>query len=81
MTKEQVLQEAGGLLEEMRSHRRWLHAHAETGFDLAETKPYVKAALEKMGYSVKECGKAAARWCKRPDQYGMPVYSGRESRQ
>ena len=26
MTKEQVLQEAGGLLEEMRSHRRWLHA-------------------------------------------------------
>ena len=23
----------------------------------------------------------SARWCKRPDQYGMPVYSGRESRQ
>lgn len=58
MTKEQVLQEAGGLLEEMRSHRRWLHAHAETGFDLTETKPYVKAALEDMGYVVKECGKA-----------------------
>ncbi len=58
MTKEQVLQEAGGLLEEMCSHRRWLHAHAETGFDLTETKPYVKAALEEMGYTVKECGKA-----------------------
>ena len=43
---------------EIRNHRRWLHAHAETGFQLTETKPYVKKALEEMGYTVTECGKA-----------------------
>ena len=58
MNNEQILQEAQALLEEMRSHRRWLHAHAETGFDLEQTKPYVKAALEEMGYAVQECGRA-----------------------
>lgn len=58
MTKEQIMQEAKALQEEIRSHRLWLHAHAETGFDLTETKPYVKAALEEMGYTVTECGKA-----------------------
>ena len=58
MNNEQILQEAQALQEEMRSHRRWLHAHAETGFDLEQTKPYVKAALEEMGYTVRECGRA-----------------------
>lgn len=58
MTKEQILQEAKALQEEIRSHRLWLHAHAETGFDLVETKPYVKSALEAMGYAVAECGRA-----------------------
>lgn len=58
MTKEQILSEAEALFSEIQSHRRWLHAHAETGFDLMETKPYVKSALEQMGYEVSECGKA-----------------------
>ena len=58
MTKEQILQEAKALQEEVKSHRLWLHTHAETGFDLTETKPYVKSALMKMGYTVQECGKA-----------------------
>mgnify|MGYP002588038745 FL=1 len=58
MTKEQILQEAKALQEEIKSHRLWLHTHAETGFDLTETKPYVKSALMKMGYTVQECGKA-----------------------
>ena len=58
MTKEQILQEAAALQEEIKSHRLWLHTHAETGFDLTETKPYVKSALMKMGYTVQECGKA-----------------------
>lgn len=58
MTKEQILQEASALQDEIRSHRLWLHTHAETGFDLTETKPYVKSALMKMGYTVQECGKA-----------------------
>ena len=58
MTKERLLQEAQALQEEIQNHRRWLHAHAETGFDLCDTKPYVKAALENMGYAVQECGQA-----------------------
>ena len=58
MTKEQILQEASALQDEIRHHRLWIHTHAETGFDLTETKPYVKSALMKMGYTVQECGKA-----------------------
>ena len=58
MTKEQILQEASALQDEIRSHRLWLHTHAETGFDLTETKPYVKSTLTEMGYTVQECGKA-----------------------
>lgn len=58
MMKEQILQEAAALQEEIKSHRLWLHTHAETGFDLTETKPYVKSTLTEMGYTVQECGKA-----------------------
>lgn len=58
MTREQILQESQGLSQQLIAHRRWLHAHAETGFDLTETKPYVKSALEQMGYAVSDCGKA-----------------------
>lgn len=58
MTKEQIMQEAAALQEEIKSHRLWLHTHAETGFDLTETKPYVKSTLTEMGYTVQECGKA-----------------------
>lgn len=58
MKKELLLAQAQAIQEQMVTHRRWLHAHAETGFDLLETKPYVKAALEQMGYVVTECGKA-----------------------
>ena len=52
------MQEAAALQEEIKSHRLWLHTHAETGFDLTETKPYVKSTLTEMGYTVQECGKA-----------------------
>ena len=58
MTKESVLHSAQAISQEIVGHRRWLHAHAETGFDLQETKPYVRNALESMGYTVKDCGKA-----------------------
>ena len=40
------------------SHRRYLHTHAETGFDLNDTLAYVKKELSKMGYEPKDCGKA-----------------------
>lgn len=58
MTKDLLMQEAKALQQELQNHRRWLHAHAETGFDLNDTKPYVKSALEEMGYSTQECGRA-----------------------
>lgn len=58
MTNTAFVEESKLLQNEIVSHRRWLHAHAETGFSLTETKAYVKNALEEMGYSVTECGKA-----------------------
>ena len=53
-----ILSDAKDMEETIRGHRRWLHAHAEPGFQLTETKPYVKKALEDIGYVVTECGKA-----------------------
>lgn len=58
MINNMLLAEAKGLQDDIIRHRRWLHAHAETGFALTDTKAYVKAALEEMGYFVHECGKA-----------------------
>lgn len=58
MTKEQILQEASAISPEIQAHRRWLHQHPETGFDLSDTKSYVKTALENLGLKVSECGKA-----------------------
>lgn len=53
-----LLTEAMELREEITGHRRWLHSHAETGFDLPMTTDYVRSALEQMGYEVQSCGKA-----------------------
>lgn len=58
MQKEQILTEAKAISEEIITHRRWLHCHAETGFDLSETRSYVRRTLEAMGYTVKDCGRA-----------------------
>jgi len=58
MTKEQMLIKAKAIASEIQMHRRWLHTHAETGFDLTDTNAYVKTELAKLGYAVKECGKA-----------------------
>lgn len=52
-----ILEEAKKLEPELIAHRRWLHSHAETGFDLENTRDYVRRALEDMGYQVKDCGK------------------------
>ena len=40
------------------SDRRWLHSHAEVGFDLKQTFPYVWNRLTEMGYEPKQVGKA-----------------------
>lgn len=53
----QILERAALLQEALISHRRWLHAHAGVGFDLSETREYVRSALSDMGYSPFECGK------------------------
>lgn len=53
-----ILEEAKLLQEEVTAHRRWLHEHAEVGFQLHETKAYVKNALQNMGIEPQECGKA-----------------------
>lgn len=58
MTKDTILQEAQLLKDTVIDHRRWLHAHAETGFALSRTKAYVRSKLENMGYAVSDCGKA-----------------------
>ena len=58
MTKDEILSRSRELCQEMTEHRRFLHAHAETGFDLKQTLPYVRNVLENMGYSVSDCGKA-----------------------
>lgn len=47
-----------GLLPWLQTHRRWLHAHPETGFNLTETKDYVRRQLEELGYQPADCGKA-----------------------
>ena len=63
MLKETIIQESLEIFEEMQANRRWLHAHPEMGFDLTETKLFVRTALEEMGYHVSECGKAGLSAC------------------
>ncbi len=58
MKPEQIKKEASELQEIIKTDRRFLHAHAETGFNLRETKAYVKKELESMGYEPQECGKS-----------------------
>ncbi|MCI5596850.1 MAG: M20 family metallopeptidase [Lachnospiraceae bacterium] len=58
MNKETFLQEAKEKESQLIETRHYLHQHAETGFDLTETKAYVKDQLVQMGYEPKDCGKA-----------------------
>lgn len=51
-------EKALGIEPELIAHRRALHAMAEVGFDLRETKAYVKSELIKLGYTPVDCGKA-----------------------
>lgn len=58
MTSKQLLEEAIQLQETLVFYRRYLHSHPGTGFDLKDTKDFVKQALTDMGYEPAECGKA-----------------------
>ncbi|NLL78223.1 MAG: amidohydrolase [Clostridiales bacterium] len=58
MTPEILLQEAEHSKQKLVEIRRYLHTHPGTGFDIADTKAYVKQELIQMGYTPKECGRA-----------------------
>lgn len=52
-----LLEAAKRLEAQLKEDRRYLHAHAETGFDLKETYAYVWAKLEEMGIAPRKCGR------------------------
>ena len=58
MNANELLNEAHSLKERIIQYRRYLHQNPETGFQLDNTKNYVKQELIKMGYEPIECGKA-----------------------
>ncbi len=58
MISKQLLEEAAQLKEMLIFNRRYLHSHAETGFDLKETYAFVEKALTDMGYEPVKCGKS-----------------------
>lgn len=58
LKSEELMREANKLQETIIENRRYLHTHPETGFDLKDTKAYVKKELEDMGYQPVDCGKA-----------------------
>lgn len=49
-------EQARELQAETVSHRRWIHANAEAGLDLPNTKAYVMKTLEALGLEPKDCG-------------------------
>jgi hippurate hydrolase len=58
MNSEELLTQASHLQEKLVSDRRYLHAHAETGFALTHTLSFVENELKEMGYEPVHCGKA-----------------------
>lgn len=52
-----LLKCAEKLAPQLTADRRWLHAHAETGFDLPQTYRYVWDALTDMGLKPRKCGR------------------------
>lgn len=55
--KADILTEAKALQEELVAWRRTLHRRPEIGFELNETKAFVKDKLMEMGCEPKDCGK------------------------
>lgn len=57
MDIQRIVEEAKTMTQELIGHRRWLHSHAETGFDLMNTNTYVAGSLRSMGIEPKRKGK------------------------
>ena len=57
MTSNEILEKAKSIQEELVAHRRFLHTHAEVGFQLQDTYHYVYDQLVQMGYAPNSYGK------------------------
>lgn len=55
---EHILTAAKSMAEDLTANRRWLHSHAEVGFDLTQTLEYVGQKLTEIGCTPVKCGKA-----------------------
>lgn len=58
MSYENLLAEAKASQKEFAEIRRFIHAHAEVGFDLSHTVQKVREVLTNLGYKPKACGKS-----------------------
>lgn len=58
MIAETFLNDAKEIENEITENRRFLHSHAETGFELTETVAFVKEKLQEIGCECADCGKA-----------------------
>ena len=56
MDSVKILDRALELKEEIIANRRYLHAHPELGFELENTRAFVKKKLSEMGYQPLDCG-------------------------
>ena len=57
MSLKNLLEEARALEAGCIEDRRQLHSRAETGFDLNQTREYVRKRLTEMGYAPEDCGR------------------------
>lgn len=57
MTAETFLNDAKEIENEIIENRRFLHSHAETGFELIESVAFVKEKLQEIGCECTDCGK------------------------
>lgn len=58
MEANEFLKESEKLQLELVKHRRYLHEHAEVGFDVPKTEAYIVKNLQKMDVKHKKCGRA-----------------------
>lgn len=58
INEKELLEEAKDLKKELIEKRRYLHANAETGFELTNTLKFVESELINMGYEPVHCGRA-----------------------
>ena len=68
--------------EEIIENRRYLHEHAEVGFDTPKTLAFIRQKLEEYGYKIEDLGRAGVRVCinkgeervlLRADVDGLPI--------